>query len=71
MFNEDKFKGAVIAAGRSTKDVADALNMNLTTLYRKLQRGGDFSREEIQRVKDFLGLSSEEANAIFFEDKLA
>jgi len=71
MFNENKFKGAVVAAGKTTSDVADALNINLTTLYRKLQRDGDFSREEIQKVKEFLNLSSEEANEIFFADKLA
>ena len=56
MFNKLKFKAAVIESGKTIADVAEYLNINESTLYRKINGTSEFSRDEIQNV--FLKLDS-------------
>ena len=69
MFNKSKFKSAVILSEHSMSDVAKALKINESTLYRKINNEGAFTREEINVLIDFLGI--EDPKEIFFADKLA
>ena len=46
-FKKELLKGTVVARGYSMQDVAEWLDINLSTLYRKISRNGDFSRAEI------------------------
>lgn len=69
MFNKQKFKASMVAAGKTSKETAEALGINEATLYRKISRNGDFSRLEIQKLTEFLKLDN--PIDIFFEKLLA
>ena len=69
MFNRSKFKSAVILSEHSMSDVAKALKINESTLYRKINNEGAFTREEINVLIKFLNI--DDPKAIFFADKLA
>lgn len=69
MFNKKKFKQAVLLADKRMEDVAEALNINIATLYRKINKDGQFTRAEIEALTKFLSLS--DPMSIFFEKHLA
>ena len=58
MFNKLKFKAAVVENGKTMADVAKYLNINEATLSRKVNGITEFSREEIQKICEFLNLES-------------
>ena len=64
MFDRTKFKAALVLAGKTNADVAAALGVNESTLYRRLVGGGNFRRNEIQTLVDFLQI--ENPSEIFF-----
>ena len=66
MFDKNKFKAAIVAAGKTAKDVAAVLGVNESTFYRKIANNGAFSREEIQKMNDYLNI--ENPHDIFFAD---
>lgn len=66
MFNKAKFRSAVLLAGKTMEDVAVALNINVATLYRKMNNDGFFTRREIVILTNFLSLS--DPMSIFFEN---
>ena len=66
VFDKNKFKGIVILKGYNLASVATWLGINLTTLYRKIARNGDFSRKEITLISEKLALTQDEINEIFF-----
>ena len=68
MFNKLKFKAAVIESGKTISDVAEFLNINESTLYRKINGSSEFSRDEIQNICIFLKLDS--PLEIFFAKEL-
>lgn len=52
---------------KTRRNLADYLGINITTLYRKITGESDFTRSEIQKTKDYLDLTSEQLEHIFFE----
>ena len=64
MFNEKKFREAVKKKGLSMGDIAEFLNINPSTLYRKMSGESDFYRGEIQRLCELLELKN--PSEIFF-----
>lgn len=58
MFDKLKFKAAVVGKGKTMKDVAIAIGVNESTLYRKVNGVSQFSREEIQTICRYLELDS-------------
>ena len=66
MFDKAKFKYFLDVNSLTMKELAERININQSTLYRKIGNNGDFSREEIGRIKKELNLSDEEAMKIFF-----
>ena len=68
MFNKLKFKACIVEAGLTISKLAKMLGINEATLYRKINRDGDFSRKEIQKLKTILKISN--PDEIFFEEKL-
>ncbi len=68
MFNKLKFKAAVIESGKTMADVAEYLNINESTLYRKINGTSEFSRDEIQNICIFLHLDS--PVEIFFAENI-
>ena len=69
MFDIKKFKAQMVLKGFTGKQLADALNINESTFYRKLNDNGRFSREEINKMVDLLSI--EDPKVIFFADELA
>lgn len=69
MFNETEFKVMVIRAHKTNKEVAEYLGIDESTLWRKLQNNGSFTREEISKLIMFLDI--EDPKPIFFADELA
>ncbi len=66
MFNKAKFRASVVIAGKTMREVAEYMGINEATLHRKIARNGDFTREEIIKITEFLKL--ENAQEIFFEN---
>lgn len=66
MFDKAKFKYFLDVNSLTMKELAERININQSTLYRKIGNNGDFSREEIGRIKNELNLSDKEAMEIFF-----
>ena len=69
MFDERKFRAQLILADVSMRDLADILHVNPSTLYRKIQQDGSFTREEINTMIDVLHI--EDPKEIFFAEQLA
>ena len=69
MFNRNKFRAQVMLAGKTFKEVAEYLEINEATLYRKVQDDGRFTRQEIVKLIKFLSIDDPES--IFFADELA
>ena len=69
MFNKLEFNAQIARKGMLKKDVAKALGIDVSTLYRKMEKDGDFSREEMAILIELLGI--EDPKVIFFADGLA
>ena len=72
MFNKDLFKAQMLIAKVSIEDIATALGINVTTVYRKLADNGRFDRDEIAILVKVLKIDTLELmNRIFFATELA
>ena len=69
MFNRKLFEAQLVLAGVSKEKLAEKLGIYPSTLTRKLQRDGDFTREEINIIVDFLKIDN--PLDIFFAEKIA
>lgn len=68
MFDKNKFKYSVMVKGKNLREVASVLNISNVTLWRKMNGESEFSREEIQTIKNMLNLTQDEAFEIFFAE---
>ena len=66
--NKQLFKATALLAGLNMKNIAEALGINTTTLYRKLNNESDFTRAEIQSLRKLLKITPQEVENIFFAD---
>lgn len=66
MFNGNLLRAKIIEMGKSVLDICNNIGICEATFYRKIQRNGDFSRFEIEKITEILGLSVSERDAIFF-----
>lgn len=69
MFDERRFNAQLVLKGITKQEVADALGIKESTLYRKIKRGGDFTRAEIQTLIALLGF--DDPMNVFFAAELA
>ena len=69
MFNRNEFRAQIVRTGKTSKEVAEFLGIDESTFYRKIQDDGRFTRQEIELIAEFLGIS--DVKAIFFADELA
>lgn len=69
MFDERRFNAQLVLKGITKQEVADALGIKESTLYRKIKRGGDFTRAEIQELIALLGF--DDPMNVFFARELA
>lgn len=61
-----ELKVAMLRAGATNATLADALGISCQSLSKKINNRVDFKSSEIQKAVDYLGLSDEERNRIFF-----
>lgn len=66
MFDRNKFKAKIIESGLSVEKLANILGINVVTLYRKINGISDFSRSEIQIIRQTLNMSPQTMDEIFF-----
>ncbi len=66
MFDKNKFKGKIAENGLTIGKVADLLGVNEATLHRKINGQSDFTRSEIQMLRNILLLDTDTAESIFF-----
>lgn len=62
-----KLRGKIVEKGINVEALANSINIDRATLYRKLNDGERFTIGEALRIKDALELTAEEACAIFLE----
>lgn len=63
--NIPKLKGKMVENGMNVETLAAKIAVDRSTLYRKLDNGEKFTIGEARKIKAVLGLSNEEAFAIF------
>lgn len=68
MFDSNEFKIALLKREKSYKDIAEVLGISVATLYRKSNGSSDFYRDEIQEICDYLELTLQEKENIFFAE---
>lgn len=70
MFDKALFIYHVTRKNMTLGAVSAMLNINPATLTRKMSGESDFTRDEVQRLKNFLELSVVDADKIFFAEEL-
>lgn len=72
MINVNKLRGKIIEMGLNVKELADNLEMDRSTLYRKMNSEGDtMTISDAVNISRILKLNLDEVNAIFFSDFVA
>lgn len=69
MFDKNRFRAQLALRGMTLRELAASLHINESTLYRKINADGDFSRDEINRMIEILNI--EDPMGIFFTTELA
>lgn len=72
MVNIDRLKSALRNRGITIEQASEAIDMNPSTFYRRLNRQGEkFTVQEVAKLAGLLNLSSETMQGIFFDGQLA
>jgi len=72
MVNINKLKGKVIENGLTIEKLADKINIDRSTLYRKINHNGEtFTIKEANLIAKTLKLTADDVNAIFFNQIVA
>lgn len=69
MFNRVELEVAMLRKNVKMQELAKILDIDISTLYRKLNNDGDFDREQIAKIMNHLDIS--DPNPIFFAKELA
>lgn len=62
----NKLKGKIIEKGMNVERLADKIGVDRSTLYRKLDSAEKFTVGEVNKIKNVLELSMQDASDIFF-----
>lgn len=72
MVNINKLKGKIVENGLTIEGLADLINIDRSTLYRKISHKGEtFTIKEANIIAQTLRLTADEVNAIFFSQIVA
>ena len=66
MFKLNLFNAKLAECGVTKGEIAKTIGCNEATLYRKLNGKSDFTRNEIQMIRQKLNMSANEVDTIFF-----
>ena len=69
--NTSLLKAQIVLKGKTLDEVAKALKISRSALYRKLNGKSDFTRKEMCRIVDYLGIELDRAIEIFFNEKVS
>lgn len=70
--NVNKLKGKIVEQGMSVSTLAEAIGVDRATLYRKMSNNGETMLvKDANNIVSALGLSADEAVAIFFSQFVA
>lgn len=70
MVKVNKLKGAIVANGKTQDQIAAEINIDRSTFYRKMSKGGAFTIGEVSKMVESIPLTDEEAIDIFLDPKL-
>ena len=68
MVDKQKLKAQIVLTGKTMTEVAEALDINVVTLYRKMNGVSDFYRRELQILCDILDI--EDPKEVFFDREI-
>lgn len=68
MFNKYEFNAALARKGMKKVELARHLGIEYSTLYRKIEENGKFTREEMAKIIDVLNI--DDPMKIFFAEEL-
>ena len=72
MVNINRLKGKIVEKGSTVDQVAKAMGLHRSTLYRKFKANSDgFLIKDVEEITEILGLTEEETKQIFFDQKVA
>ena len=71
MVNIERLKTALKDQSLSIDQVAEALDCDRATVYRRFQQSAKFTVDEVDRLSKLLNLSAEKMQQIFFDQELA
>ncbi len=72
MVNSAKLRGKIVENGLTLEKVAKAINLNKSTISRKMNKNGDdFTIKQADDIVKLLNLTAEEATSIFFSQFVA
>ena len=63
--NVNKLKAKIVEMGMNVESLAEAIGIDRSSLYRKLNRSEKITIGEAQKMKDVLSMSDDEAYEIF------
>ena len=66
MFKKNEFKAELTRREIKLDTIANMLQIDVTSLYRKMNGVSDFYRNEIEQLAKFLNLSADDIMRIFF-----
>lgn len=69
MFDRNRFRAQMALRNVTHKRLAEVLRIDESTLYRKINNDGSFTRDEINKIIEFLKI--EDPASIFFATELA
>lgn len=69
--NVNLLKSQIALRGKKILDIANILSISKTAIYRKLNGDSDFTRQEISKIIEYLGIDTDIAMKIFFEEKVS
>lgn len=68
MIDKQKLKAQIVLTGKTMTEVAEALDINVVTLYRKMNGVSDFYRRELLILCDILDI--EDPKEVFFDREI-
>lgn len=66
MVNTNKLKGIIVEKGLTIEKVAEQIGLDRSTLYRKINEPDKFTIKDANNLRQVLGMSAQEATAVFF-----
>lgn len=66
MFSKEKLVEELNSRRATLKELAQEIGIDESTLFRKMAGSSDFSRAEMQKIKEFLKLDTRQMEEIFF-----